>query len=36
MSALAKQCDSKKKHPEHEWFEGVFKRWCKGLKREKK
>lgn len=30
---IAKQCDSTKKHGEHEWFDGVFHRWCKGLKR---
>jgi hypothetical protein len=34
MTIMAKQCDSKMKHGEHEWEEGVFKRWCKGRKKE--
>lgn len=33
MKIIAKQCDLKVKHAEHEWDEGAFRRWCKGRKR---
>lgn len=33
MATLPGQCDSKVKHPEHEWYKNnTLRRWCKGRK----